>query len=107
MSYDTIPQINLLFAEFNSDIFVLIFKILFIGTTFLIFKNFMENVVGYITFRSNSYVCLNKRIIIDDFEGIIKKVGFKFIVVEGKEQILIVKTSHWKERRIRFYININ
>ena|GEM_PF-2635977 len=101
-----INQINQIVNSLDSAILFLTIKIILILFICLVFKTLTENIFAYFEFRSNKYVCLGRKVTVNEFEGVITSISPRFIIIENKEQSLLLPTVRWKFYDWTFFHNI-
>ena len=97
MDPTALPQIQELIKQLDGKILVLVLQIIAICFIAGLIRDFVQALIGYIEFKSNPYVCIGRRVIVNNFEGIIKSIGIRFIVIENSERTLLIQTSKWKD----------
>jgi len=91
----------------DSTILWLSLKIFLAVLLGLFLKNMAQSIFAYLDFRSNKYVCVGRKVLVNNFEGVITSITFKFIIIENKEQSLLLPTTRWKEYDWKFFHNIS
>jgi len=95
-------QINTLSSFIDVRLFYLLFQILF-GIFILTFsRDIINTFIGFIMFKSNKYVCIGRKVIVNDFKGHITHIGFQFIVIKNGQQVYLVQTSRWRFEKWKF-----
>src|SRR6056297_1541156 len=89
-------QIISIFDSIESESLMLLFKLVLVFFIFLLIKNQIQRIVGYLTFKSNPYVSLGKKVRANNLEGVIKDITFSFVVIETDYSYYLIDTSRWK-----------
>ena len=97
MDPTALPQIQQLIKQVDGKILILVLQIIAICFVAGLIRDFVQALIGYIEFKSNPYVCIGRRVIVNDFEGIIERIGIRFIVIKNNKRTLLVQTSKWKD----------
>jgi len=92
-----LPQIQEVIKQLDTKVLVLVLQIIAVCFVAGLIRDFVQALIGYIEFKSNPYVCLGRRVIVNNFEGIIDHIGVRFIVIKNNERTLLIQTSRWKE----------
>jgi len=92
---------------FDFQIIIITLKLLAVFLILSLIKGIVDNIVAYISFRSNPFVSLDKNVIVDEFEGEITRITFGQIYIKNQETgfYLIVNMSTWRERKWVFANN--
>jgi len=92
-----------IFDSIQIETAVLLFKLMLAFLIFLLIKNQIQRIVGYLTFKSNPYVSLGKKVRANNLEGVIKDITFSFVVIETDYSYYLIDTSRWKWHEWVFY----
>jgi len=96
-------QIISIFDSIESESLMLLFKLVLVFFIFLLVKNQIQRTVGYLTFKSNPYVSLGRKVRANNLEGVIKNITPSFIVIETDHSYYLIDTSRWKWHEWVFY----
>lgn len=89
-------QVNQLFSYIDTNIIYFLMKICIGLFIFSLLKEFVKSVVFFVLFKSNKYVCIGRRVIVNDFRGFITNIGVNFIVIKNHERVYLIQTSRWQ-----------
>ena len=84
------------FNSFQIETIILLFKAILAFLVFVLIKNQVQRIVGYLTFKSNPYVSLGKKVRANNLEGVIKNITTSFIIIETENSYYLIDTSRWK-----------
>jgi hypothetical protein len=63
----------------------------------IFFKDFVNNILFYFQFKSNSYVSIGTLVEVNKFVGRIKKIALKYIIVEGERGYYRIPIRKWQD----------
>ncbi len=79
----------------------IVWSIIVVGVIFyflIFFKDFINNVLFYFQFKSNSYVSIGTLVEVNEFVGRIKDFGLKYIIVEGEKGYYRLAMNTWQRQ---------
>ena len=100
-------QLTQIINTIDSAVLILTVKVFLAILLGIILKNIAQNIFSYFDFRSNKYVCIGRKVVVDSFEGVITSITPRFVIIENKEQSLLLPTTKWREYNWKFYHNID
>lgn len=95
-------QLNEMFSYVDANIFYFFIKILIGLLVVSLIRELIKNIVSYISFKTNVYVCVGRKVIVNGFNGNIVKIGLNFIVIKNTEKTYLVQTSRWQFAKWEF-----
>ena len=102
-----VNQISQIVNSLDSAILILAIKIIVVLFLGLVFKGIAESIFAYFEFRSNKFVCLGRKVSVNGFEGVITYISPRFVIIENKEQSMLLPTVRWKYYNWKFFHNID
>ena len=102
-----VSQINQIINSLDSAVLVIAIKIILVLFLGLVFKGVAESIFAYFEFRSNKFVCLGRKVSVNGFEGVITYISPRFVIIENKEQSMLLPTVRWKYYNWKFFHNID
>jgi len=100
-------QITQILNSIDSAVLILTIKIILILFLGLVFKSIAESIFAYFEFRSNKFVCIGRKVSVNGFEGVITYISPRFIIIENKDQSLLLPIVRWKYYNWKFFHNID
>ena len=99
-------QIAQIINSLDSAVLILSIKIILILFLCLLFKSIAETIFAYFEFRSNKYVCVGRKVQVNDFEGVITNITLRFVIIENDKQSLLLPIVRWRYYNWRFFRNV-
>lgn len=89
-------QITQLFSYIDVNLFHFLFRI-FVGFLFFsMLRELTKSIISYISFKSNKFVSIGRRVEVDSFKGQITDIGLLVIVIKNHEKVYLVQTKRWE-----------
>jgi hypothetical protein len=97
-----IANIEMIFSYIDTKLFYILFQIITSIFIISLIREMMNIFISFLMFKSNKYVCIGRKVIVNGFKGYITHIGFQFIIVRNEKKTYLIQTTRWRYEKWEF-----